>query len=255
MRDAGGEEVRRLEGLATEAGLHRKVWDLRGERSPEVKLRTRPNENPRLPLPEEGWRPLSDGGRFSRLQPPGVYTIQLVRDEVVLSSRELTVLADPASGASAEDLAEQTRLLTALEKLIVEAAGTINQMESVRRQLLDLETTWSRLEREDLAELTAEAPRLERAVAEVEGVFFDLRLTGARQDTLRWKRLLYSRLTYLARRVGQSDHRPTDAQRGVFAELERQMSAVRERWTGLLANDLEAFNRDAARAGLGVVSW
>ena len=34
---------------------------------------------------------------------------------------------------------------------------------------------------------------------EIEGVFFDLRLTGARQDNLRWRRLLYGRIAYLTR--------------------------------------------------------
>ena len=72
---------------------------------------------------------------------------------------------------------------------------------------------------------------------------------------MRWKRLLYARLTYLARRVAQSDHRPTDAQRAVLAELERQMDAVSERWTALEERDLAALNRAAAQAGLGVVSW
>ena len=255
VRDATGVEVRRLTELDNEAGLHRTIWNLRGERSPEIRLRTRPDENPNLPPPDKGWRPLSDGGRFTRLQPAGSYTIELALDGEVLDSGELTVHLDPLTTADADELAAQTELLIALEDRIATAAETINEMESVRRQLLDLEDAWGRIEPGEATELAAEAKRLERAVAAEESVFFDLRLTGARQDTLRWKRLLYARLTYLARRVARSDHRPTDAQRAVFEELDRQLAAATGSWSAFQTGELAALNRRATEAGLGVVSW
>ena len=73
---------------------------------------------------------------------------------------------------------------------------------------------------------------------------FDVRLTGgtARQDTLRWARRLYARLTSLAGYITGTDDRPTDQAREVFEMLgselgdyQRQMAAIRE--------DLATFNR------------
>ncbi len=71
IRNAAGETVRELEDLETGAGLHRVHWDLYEERTPQVKLRTRPQESSKVRLPEEGWRRLTDGGRFAIYAPPG----------------------------------------------------------------------------------------------------------------------------------------------------------------------------------------
>ena len=73
---------------------------------------------------------------------------------------------------------------------------------------------------------------------------FDVRLTGgsAQQDTLRWARRLYARLTSLAGYIAGTDDRPTDQSREVLEMLrselgdyQRQMMAIRE--------DLATFNR------------
>ena len=72
-------------------------WDLRGERTPEVMLRTRPKDNPRIGLGDEGWRPLRDGGRLALLEPPGRYSVALEVDGVEVGRSELEVLRDPAS--------------------------------------------------------------------------------------------------------------------------------------------------------------
>ena len=61
------------------------------------------------------------------------------------------------TGELPDELAAQNELLIELERLIAEAAETINQMESVRRQLLDLEASWRQLDRDGAAELSAEA--------------------------------------------------------------------------------------------------
>ena len=96
---------------------------------------------------------------------------------------------------------------------------------------------------------------LEEVLIELEMRLFDVRLTGgsARQDTLRWARRLYARLTSLAGYITGTDDRPTDQSREVFemlrSELEdyqRQMVAVRE--------DLATFNRLLDDRGIEPIS-
>ena len=78
---------------------------------------------------------------------------------------------------------------------------------------------------------------------ELEMRLFDVRLTGgtARQDTLRWARRLYGRLTSLTGYITGTDDRPTDQSREVLemlqsemADYQRQMVAIRD--------DLATFN-------------
>ncbi|RMH20155.1 MAG: sialidase [Acidobacteria bacterium] len=243
--DGDGEVVATLEDVPGDPGLHRVYWDLRYERTPEVKLFTPPEENPHVAVPEEG-RPLSDGGRFALLAPPGAYAVRLRAGEASFE-QPLEVRKDPRSAAGDDDLAAQMAVLFELRETIVDAARLIDHVERLRAQIDDLE---GRLEgREDAVEIRQAAADLDRDLRRLEGHFFDLRLTGARQDTLRWKRLLYARLTYLARSIGQSDFRPTDPQLELSRELRQEVERHLERLTALNER-VGAFNEDLRAAGL-----
>lgn len=275
IRDAEGELVRELDELATSAGLHRVSWNLYQERTTEVKLRTRPGESSRVRLPESGWRRLSDGGRFAIHSAPGLYTVALVIDGGTVASTVLKVLKDPHAAGSESDLENQMRVLRELHSLIEEAAEMVNASEWSRRQLEDLRTAWQALrdEDEDLTESELERAagtegqaaaeesidfasaidRLEDQLEALEGVYFDLRLTGAFQDSLRWKRLLYSQLTGLAWSISQTDLPPTASQIAVAEQLRQEMAVVRERWQRLRDEEIPAFNRRAAEEGVGAI--
>ena len=73
--DAAGEVVYAFDKVKKEAGLHRAHWNLRYEKTPEVKLRTKPVEDPHLRMPDKNWRPLADGRQFALLAPPGTYSV------------------------------------------------------------------------------------------------------------------------------------------------------------------------------------
>lgn len=242
--DASGAAVRTLDEVPGEPGLHRVFWNLEIDRTQEVKLRTRPAENPHVTLPEQGWRRLVDGGRLSVLAPPGVYTVRLEAGETTLT-RELTVLRDPGSAGSDDDLEAQMDVVMRLRDMVNEAAGLINEIEWARRQILDLET---RLEDVDppLPEIDGIADAgeaLAQKLEELEGRFFDLRMTQASQDNLRWKRLLYARLIYLARSLMRADHAPTDQQLAVYRQLADELAACRQRFAELRDQDVAAFNQ------------
>ncbi len=253
IEDASGEVVRTLSGLAQTAGLHRVVWNLAEESTPEVRLRTRPLENPGLALPVEGWRPLTDGASFAILAPPGRYTVELLVGEEPVASAALQVLADPSTGGGEADLAAQLEVLRPLRDLVAEAAAMINDLEWLRKQTGDLRATWEETapaaERE-ASDLAGAFVSLEEQLATLEGHFFDLRLTGASQDTLRWPRLLYARLTALARRIARTDHPPTEQQAAVYEVLAAEMAERRATFARLVGEEVPAFNKLAAQSGL-----
>ncbi|HVS63616.1 MAG TPA: sialidase [Thermoanaerobaculia bacterium] len=249
--DADGRVVRILEELDAEPGLHRVWWDHLEERTPEVKLRTPPREREEDGLPASGNRPLRDGGRFAVLAPPGEYELELVETGEVVASASLDLLRDPRSQGGPADLAEQERLVRELRADVATAADLINDAESLRAQIRALR---DRIREHEGAEDVLEvADALEADIEEVEGAFFDLRLTGAGQDSLRWKRLLYSRLVYLASRIQQTDHRPTDQHhqvaRMLHAELEEQVVRFDELKRAAVV-DLNELVRERGIAGI-----
>ena len=76
---------------------------------------------------------------------------------------------------------------------------------------------------------------------------------AAGQDSLRWPRRLYSRLTYLARSVGQADTRPTDQQAAVWEMLSSRLAAQEDRFGATLAGPLAELNRTLADSGFPLV--
>ncbi len=270
--DAAGDVVRTLDEVPGEGGLHRVWWDLAYDKTQEVKLRTRPQENPHVTLSADGWRELTDGGRLAVLAPPGVYTVQLEAGDRTLT-HELTVLKDPGSAGSADDLRRQLEVVMDLRALIDEAAGMINEIEWARKQLVDLEARLSSLaETPPGAEsptggrpaesptggrqaegIVADADALGGDLRQLEGHFFDLRLTQAGQDTLRWKRLLYARLLYLAWGLTGADYPPTDQQLEVYQELKDELELHRERFAELRDVEIPAFNDYLREQGIANV--
>ncbi len=249
--DEAGETVRTLEGTS-EPGLNRVWWDLEGEPSTSIKLRTKPLYADWLELGEEGWRPAPRGG-ITVLVPPGTYTVTLEVDDNSLA-QPLEVLKDPHSEGTEADILEQTATLLELRRDMNRAADMVNRIEWVRRQLYDLRAVLSD------AAATAGAPEVLAALAEldaklirVEEGLIQMKATGRGQDSIRWPAMLVGRLGHLANSVASADFRPTDQAREVQAVLEGSLEALQADLHEVLAMDLAAFNRMLQEREIGAV--
>ena len=236
-----GESVRLLSTEMLRPGLNRVHWNLRESSSGTPRLRTRPTEHSHVEIPVAGWRSLGEGGRVTPLAPPGTYTVRLRAAGFDLVE-PLLVLKDPDSGGSELEIQEQVTMVREIRESVDSVVALIDEIEWIRAQ--------TQLVRERNTDHTAAAEireageKLEEELIDLEMRLFDVRLTGgsARQDTLRWARRLYARLTSLAGYITGTDQRPTDQSREVFEMLrselgdyQRQMVAIRE--------DVATFNR------------
>ena len=263
--DRDGEVVRSLGDLSTDSGLHRVSWPLAYEPTTRPKLRTKPVEGAGASFNDEGWRRLRDGWPLELLVPPGLYRVRLrVHDgvEEKVYEQPLEVRLDPASRISDDELDRQYRLLHSLRDMAERSAAVINEAEWLRRRLDDLERRLRALKQEHSADVDAVLDGLDALVVEleaVEGRFFDLRLTDAGQDTLRWKRLLWAKIGQLASHIASGDYPPTDSQSRVHDLLATQLDDAEAHFKQVLAEDLPSFQRMLDEAGLGGVivggSW
>ena len=256
ITDAAGEIVRELDGLSSDVGLHRAWWDYRHDPTTEVQLRTSPADNPTIELALGSHRPLREAGRFRVLAKPGTYTVHLKSGDRE-QTRELLLLPDPNSTTSEKELAEQHLLAKSIETAVEDSVELINEVESLREQLSGLR---QRLQRHGKLDgdsggvgLTSQIEASEEALVALEAQLFDLRLTGASQDTLRWGRKLYARLIYLGNRVQQSDHPPTEAHHRVHDELRGQLDEAQDQLRTLVSDQIAGLNDDLARAGVGAI--
>lgn len=247
--DASGELIRSLEVAGDDdsgdsegeavAGLRRVYWDLRHERSEAPKLRTKPDEHSHVEIGERGWRPLREGGRFAPLAAPGVYTVKLEVDGEVYE-RPLTVLKDPSSDGSEADIRQTLAVTLDLRDMLDEAVEAINEIELSRVQVETLRDLLG--DREDLEETLAPLDAIEEELKAIENEFFDLRLTDARQDTLRWPRKLYSKMGILARTIDQSDFAPTTQQLEVYELYKGQLADHLDRLKQIKEGAVEDLN-------------
>jgi photosystem II stability/assembly factor-like uncharacterized protein len=221
-------------------GVNRVWWDLHSERTTAIQLRTTPVYAPDVPFGPEGWRKPPAIGRLSALVLPGTYTVTLSVGEEKFT-QTLTVLKDPHTTGSESDIQAQTRLQTALYDEMNSIAATVNQIESVRAQLLAL--------RKELGTDEASKPilksmdDLEKKIAGIEGSLLQLKLTGRGQDDCRWAPMLLQKVDYLFNQLNSNaDFPPTTQQIAVQEELNQRGQKAVTDFQRLQADDLAAFN-------------
>ena len=238
ISDSSGQTIRTIDGTK-EAGINRVWWDLRRERTTEIRLRTGVPYAPDVTLGPEGWRPFPLGGRLALLSPPGTYTAKLTVDGQTLT-QPLTVLKDPNTAGTEADIQAQTKLMMEIRDTLNTAAGDINTIERVRAQLLTLGGMLG--DDEPGKSAKAAADDLEKKFAGVEEKLFAMRVTGRGQDQLRWPNQIVEKLTYLAEGVGLVDFPPANEQIAVTEELNKQVAALHDQLADLTGKDLAAFN-------------
>jgi hypothetical protein len=212
-------------------------------------MRTKVLEHSHVPLGEDGWRPAGDGGRVSPLAPPGVYTVRLsVGDQEF--SVPLTVLKDPSSAGSEEDIRSQFQVILQLREETNQVVDLINEAEWIRVQIVTLKELMRGVEGED--EVVAAAEALDQVLMDLEMGLTDLRLSGgsAGQDALRWPRQLLAKLTSLAGYIGSSDFPPTTQQLEVHARLQGLLRDHLDRMDGIRSGELADLNRILTGRGI-----
>jgi photosystem II stability/assembly factor-like uncharacterized protein len=246
IENAKGEIVRTLTGTKT-AGINRVTWDLRGESTREIKMRTSPAYAPEIGLGADGTRPAQGAARMSVLLPPGNYTVRLSVGSAE-ASQPLVVRKDPNSSGSEADIETQTAMLMELRSDVEKASDMVNQIEVIRSQLGSINALLGSSER---AAIKSASDALDGKLIDLEEQLIQRRLTGQGQDTVRWPPRLISKLNYLSSGLSGSDFPPTTQQREVHATFKTQLASLRTRLDEVVNKDVDAFNKLLRDRGIG----
>ena len=225
--------------MPKKAGINRVWWDLRYDRTKEIKLRTRPIDHDHVYVEPKGWRSFGRGGRMNGpLVSPGVYSVKLKVGEKEYTQK-LEVRKDPHSAGSLADIQAQTKILLEIHENVNTLTAMINQIEWIRKQIYDL---IEMLEEGENAEPVIKAAKeLDKKFIAVEDTFFSMGLTGS-GDGLRWPDKFYVKHRFLASSIGGSDFPPTTQQIEVHEMFKQQLADYQDRLKQLLSQDLSAFN-------------
>ena len=222
------------------AGINRIWWDLRSDRTTQIRLRTTPLYAPDVPFGPEGWRKPPAVGRLAVLSLPGTYTVTLALGDDKFMQK-LNILKDPHTTGSENDIVAQTRVQSALFDQMNSTAATVNQMEMLRAQLVTLGKEFGN--DEATKSLHKAANDLNEKLISIEGNLLQLKLTGRGQDDCRWTPMLVQKVDYLFNQLdGDADFAPTTQQSAVQAELQQRGEKAAEDFRQFVAKDLADFN-------------
>jgi len=219
IKDKDGNTVRTLEEKG-KPGINRVWWNLRGEPTEKIVLRTKPLFADWYPMDKKGTREPTVP-TFSILIPPGTYTVEM-SSEGKNFSKELVVLKDPHSEGSLEDIQAQTELLKQLYEDMNKLTGEINKIERIRRQLLDKKAILQT--QKDKKEVLEAIDSMNDDFLAIEKKMIQLKITGTGQDSIRFPSMLASRIAYLASVVAVSDFPPTDQAQEVHTILQQRLT-------------------------------
>lgn len=159
---------------------------------------------------------------------PGTYKVTLALGPTRLT-REVTVMLDPRLGAvSRSDLEAQHDLALKLRDAVSAANQTVRDIRTLRASLTTSLATGA------LADLRL---ALLDKLAAIESTLYQVR-NQSPKDKIAFPIQLNDRLAHLMAVVGQGSGAPTQAQRQVHDELQRELATVLNRYRAVMENDV-----------------
>jgi hypothetical protein len=190
-------------------------------------------------LNAQGWRPAPSARAISILVPPGTYTVKLTVDGKDYT-QPLKVLKDPHSNGTEGDIQIQNKLTTSLFDTLNHVVDEVNEIESLRSQILELKSAVGT--DQSSAPVRTAADELDGKLIEVEEKLIQLKLTGRGQDNWRFTPMLAQKIDYLEAEVEGNDFKPTTQEVAVHDELKEQEATYRQRLALLVQKEVAAFN-------------
>ncbi len=213
--------------LPTEAGLHRVVWDLKLQGARTI----------------HGARVDSGDPKVGPLVNPGTYTLRLRVDGKPLLTK-VTVRLDPRQKDRTPPTEEQLALTLAIRDDISSLTDAVEQLRSIRKQLVSRD----KLVKSDNKELLDASKALQKKLDALEEDLHNPKAEVA-YDILARKggAKVYSQLAWLYELIKDADGEPTQG----IVELHKTHAGVLKkglaRWKVLVEEDLAALNEQAKK--------
>jgi hypothetical protein len=209
------------EHIPAKAGLNQFTWDLRYEPPKKIPAAIYDEGEPSGPLVL-----------------PGNYQARLTVGGKSFTA-PLEVTMDPRVKTSAEDLRKQFDLMLRMRDRQDEMNKAIMAIRDLRVQLQALEKRLGSTE--PAKTVVSAAADLRKKISAIEEELIQVN-SKASEDELNYPTKLNSKLGYLQNAVDSADAQPTQAELGVYAELDLQLESQLAKWREVLSKDVPALN-------------
>ncbi len=233
-RKADDPAIAKERRVPAQPGWNRFVWNMQHTRVTKI----------------EGSDPVAEATIEGPFVAPGSYTVTLKAGEVELT-QPFNIVKPSNLPATQADLDAQYDLVLRIHNQLDRTAKTINRMRDLRGQL----DGWAKRAagREGGAQVAEAAKALSAKALEVEKTLQIPDLRPGMADNINQGVRLFAKLEELPPVIALGDYRPTDVAEVVFASLKERIETQIARFETLVSDDLAAFNKLVAGAGLGPV--
>ncbi len=169
---------------------------------------------------------------------PGAYRAELIVGTDTLQ-QPFSVLKDPRTSATLQDMQAQFDFITAVNDKVSEAHQAIMDIRSIRGQLGHFTKNWKG--QADKAALLEQANAIDSVMTAVEKALYQTR-NESRQDPLNYPIQLTNKLAHLNSLLGIGDFAPTQQDEAVRKELTAKIDAQLERFYALKETEIPEFN-------------
>jgi photosystem II stability/assembly factor-like uncharacterized protein len=220
-------------------GINRIWWDFTRKPTKDITMRTYPTGGEWMDMGKTRTRPAVIGNPFKTYRvAPGTYTVSMVTGDQKFTSN-LTVLKDPHSDGTLNDIQAQNALLSKAYTDINTMADIVNEAELIRRQLYDLKDILAT--QKGTKSLTQAANKLDSVIMLTEGKLVQFKYTGSGQDGVRYPDMLTGKMGYLANAVAVADFAPADQHLQVYELLKAKLTSVQAEWNGVISGPVSDF--------------
>ena len=171
-------------------------------------------------------------------QIPGTYTVKLNVNGTDYS-QSYSVLADPRSESSKEDMEAQFDFIADVNKTVDHAHQSIKKIRNINSQLSAFEKQY----KENIAtkDLREKSKKLREDLEEIEKALYQTKNRSG-QDPLNFPIRLTNKLAHLNSLVGMGDFAPTDQDVAVKNMLTQQIESELNKFDKLVNDEVSAFN-------------
>ena len=153
---------------------------------------------------------------------------------------DFSILKDPRSEATLEDLQKQFDFLISVRDKLTETHQTIKEIREVRKQLMSFKDRVK--DRDNMDDLISTVDEINEKMTEVEEALYQTK-NRSNQDPLNFPIRLNDKLSGLNRVNSLGEWKPTDQSVAVKEELVRQIDEQLEKWNELKAGDIPQLNQ------------
>ena len=182
---------------------------------------------------------------------PGDYNVRLSRNGELISQQTFTLLKDPRSTSSEEDLIAQFNFILEIQEKLTEIHKTLKKITKVKKQVKQLKLAIT--DKEKNKEIIDLADKIVKELTEYENVLYQTK-SKSNQDPLNFPIKLNNKLAHLNSLSSIGDFKPTNQSVAFKNEIVKLIDAELSKIYSIFDNDVKKLNKKVKQSDINLIN-